>query len=107
MAVRFGILHCFPNVAICVLPPDVATLFCVKRSGPYRPVTGLGWMKENYGGRLLSTRKRKSYAHRIHPRRELRKVVSLAKNPHRYPHGVWFMWDIPFQGHSLPYFPWA
>jgi len=30
-------------------------------------------------------RKRKSYAHRIHPRRESRKVVSLAKNPHRYP----------------------
>jgi len=30
-------------------------------------------------------RKRKSYALRIHPRRELRKVVSLAKNPHRYP----------------------
>jgi len=30
-------------------------------------------------------RKRKSYAHRIHPRRELRKVVSLAKTPHRYP----------------------
>jgi len=44
--------------------------------------------KENYASKKLlkeRKRKRKSYAHRIHPRRELRKVVSLAKNPHHYP----------------------
>jgi len=40
----------------------------------------LGWQKKR-----KRKRKRKSYALRIHPRRELRKAVSLAKKKHRYP----------------------